>query len=69
MFVSTQEAIKIYARVCRAWYGPRARSVVRSKIQEMKAKGDLSGEKVWRELGDILEADDLDETPRTPTAF
>jgi hypothetical protein len=34
----------------------------------MKTKGDLSGEKVWQELAEVLEGDDPDKAPTPPAA-
>jgi hypothetical protein len=43
MFVSDEEAAAMYARWCRNWYGVNAKSVVKSKIRTLMAKGDRKG--------------------------
>lgn len=47
MHLSEQDAAAIYARACVAWYGGKARHVVREQIGRMRRKGDLSGVRVW----------------------
>jgi len=58
MHVSPVEAAQIYARACRAWYGPRARRVVLRRVQEMRIRGDHSGIKAWEQVAAELEASD-----------
>ena len=55
MHVTPDEAAKIYAKACRAWYGPRARRVVLSKVQEMRTRGDHSGIKAWEQVAAELD--------------
>jgi len=55
MFVSTQDAVKIYAKACRSWYGGRARTVALTRAQELQQEGDMTGASVWRELADEIE--------------
>jgi hypothetical protein len=55
MHVTPEEAAKIYAQACRAWYGPRARRIVLSKVQEMRTRGDRSGIKAWEQVAAELE--------------
>ena len=57
MHVTPGEAAKIYAKACRAWYGPRARRVVLSKVQEMRTRGDHSGVKAWEQVAAELDTD------------
>jgi hypothetical protein len=57
MHVTPIEAAKIYARACRAWYGPRAHRIVLKKVQEMRTRGDHSGIKAWEQVAAELEAD------------
>jgi hypothetical protein len=55
MFVSTQDAIRIYARACRSWYGSRARKMALTRAHELQQRGDLEGSQVWRQLADEIE--------------
>jgi hypothetical protein len=57
MHVTPDEAAKIYAKACRAWYGPRARRVVLSKVQEMRTRGDHSGIKAWEQVAAELDSE------------
>jgi hypothetical protein len=43
LFASEEEAAEIYARVCRSWYGAKAKSVVDAKIRALQAKADYKG--------------------------
>jgi hypothetical protein len=61
MYVTPHEAAKIYAKMCRAWYGPRARRVVLKRIQEMRTRGDQSGVKAWEQVAAEL---DSEKSPR-----
>jgi hypothetical protein len=65
MHITPGEAAQIYAQACRAWYGPRARRVVLTKVQEMRTRGDHSGVKAWEQVAAELEADPAtrDRTP------
>ena len=55
MHIGIDEAAKIYAKACRAWYGPRAQQVVRRKVDEMHARGDKSGVRAWELVAEELE--------------
>jgi hypothetical protein len=57
MHVTPSEAAKIYAKACKAWYGPRARRVVLSRIQEMRTRGDQSGVKAWEQVAAELDSE------------
>jgi len=57
MYVTPSEAAKIYAKACKAWYGPRARRVVLNRIQEMRIRGDQSGVKAWEQVAAELESE------------
>jgi len=54
LFVTEDQAAEMYARACRGWYGARAQSVVGSKIQALKAKGDHEGVEAWRRVARAL---------------
>src|SRR5262245_54912151 len=59
MFVTEEEAAEIYARACRRWYGVKAKSVVSSKIEALKAKGNHKGVKAWNEVHRSLKSQEL----------
>jgi hypothetical protein len=44
----------MYARACRARYGPRAPRVVRSRIEELRRAGDLRGVVAWSQVAEKL---------------
>ena len=64
MFVTEEEAAAMYARWCWSWYGVRAKSVVKSKIRALMAKGDRKGVKAWQDVAHALENKNAD----APTA-
>jgi hypothetical protein len=55
MFVTDEQAADIYARACRRWYGPKAKSVAKSKVRALKAKGDYKGVSAWHQVVLALE--------------
>lgn len=55
MDVGIDDAVSMYARACRAWYGPRAAKVARAEIQKLRKRGDWSGVEVWTQLAKELE--------------
>jgi len=55
MNIGIDDAVSMYARACRAWYGPRAAKVARAEIQKLRKRGDLSGVEVWTKLAQELE--------------
>jgi hypothetical protein len=52
--IDLDDAIKIYADVCCAWYGGRARNVALRRMQELRRRGDWEGVKVWEQLASEL---------------
>src|SRR5262249_32970462 len=58
MHVNPLEAAKIYAKACKAWYGPRAQRVVQKRVQEMRTRGDQSGIRAWEQVAAELKADE-----------
>lgn len=44
----------MYARACRAWYGPRASRVVKNRIEELRRAGDQEGVTAWSQVADQL---------------
>jgi hypothetical protein len=55
MFVTDEQAANIHARACRRWYGPRAKSVAKSKVRALRAKGDAKGVRAWHQVVIALE--------------
>jgi hypothetical protein len=55
MHIGIDDAVSMYARACRAWYGPRAARVARAEIQKLSKRGDRSGVEVWTKLAKELE--------------
>ena len=47
MKITHDEAAEMYAGACRAWYGPRAKGIVRKKIKQLERQGDRSGVAAW----------------------
>lgn len=54
MQINLDDAIKMYAKACHARYGGRARKVALRRAQELRAKGDAEGVRVWERLADEL---------------
>jgi hypothetical protein len=54
MEFTSDDAAVMYARACRAWYGPRAHRVVKKKIKELTRTGDHGGVKAWSQVADQL---------------
>jgi len=55
MWITTDQAIEIYARYCAARYGANAMRVVHERISELRVSGDGEGERVWSEVGRQIE--------------
>ena len=52
---STSEVAAImYARACRAWYGPRALHIVTSKIEDLRCANDPDGVRIWTQIAEQL---------------
>jgi hypothetical protein len=55
MWITTEEAIVIYARFCRARYGPNAKSMVCKRVQILESRGDQDGRRIWTEVAREIE--------------
>ncbi len=55
MQIGIDDAVSMYARACRAWYGARAVKVAEAEIQKLRKRGDWSGVEVWTKLAKQLE--------------
>jgi hypothetical protein len=56
--IELTDAIKMYAKACRAWYGSGARKVALRRVHELRVKGDLEGVRVWEQLAAELTVPD-----------
>ena len=56
MWVTTDEAVEMYARFCKARYGDKAKFVVEEKAAELRRSGDTEGEHVWTKVKRRIEA-------------
>jgi hypothetical protein len=54
MHITQGEAAHMYARACKAWYGPRAKGIVRKKIMQLEQKGDRDGVVAWTAVANEL---------------
>jgi len=59
MEVKFEDAVKIYAQACRAWYGPEALGKILAVVRLMEAKGDQKGVRAWLQVAMELESDDV----------
>ncbi len=48
MNVTPDEAVRIYARASRAWFGSKARRRTQERIDELRRAGDQEGVRVWK---------------------
>jgi hypothetical protein len=55
MFVTDEEAARMYARACRSWYGVQALNVVNSQVERLRAKADRKGVEAWERVASYLE--------------
>jgi hypothetical protein len=66
MWITTDQAIDIYARYCKARFGARAKKLARARVAELRQSGDVEGERIWNEVSRRVE----DQSPPTqPTAL
>lgn len=64
MQIDLSDAVKIYAKMCRARFGARAAQVVKEQKARLQAKGDHFGAGVWDRLGAEIRAAHRDEGQR-----
>ena len=50
MWVTTDQAVDIYARFCRARYGTGASRIVAERAAELRRQGDDEGARVWMKV-------------------
>jgi hypothetical protein len=53
--ISLDEAIVIYAKASRAWFGSNAVKKTQEKIDLLRSKGDLEGSRVFERVRGALE--------------
>jgi hypothetical protein len=56
MWIDLADAIKIYARMCRARYGSKGPAVVLARAEELRRQGDLEGANVFEQVALELSA-------------
>ena len=56
MWIDLADAIKIYARMCRARYGAEAPAVVLARAEQLRRQGDLEGADVFERVAVELSA-------------
>ena len=54
MWITQGEAIEMYARFCRARYGPDAIMTVKAKANSLAKTGDVEGQKAWDEVAEVI---------------
>jgi hypothetical protein len=55
MWITTDQAIDIYARYCKARFGARAPKLARARVAELRESGDVEGERIWNEVSRRVE--------------
>lgn len=55
MQITHEEAIEMYARFCRARFGPEAKQFVMLRANDLARNGDLDGKKAWDEVAAKIE--------------
>jgi hypothetical protein len=55
MWITTDQAVSMFARYCRARFGKKAIQEVRAKAKALQKRGDLEGHDVWNRVADEIE--------------
>ena len=63
MEIEFEDAIRIYAQACRAWYGSAALAKVLAVVRLMESKGDQQGVHAWLQVAMELESDAVRSPP------
>jgi hypothetical protein len=66
MWIDLADAIKIYARMCRARYGRAGRTLILARAEELRRRGDIEGADVFEQVAHELSV--LDRRDSTATA-
>jgi hypothetical protein len=57
--ITTDQAIEMYARFCKARYGEDARRIADVRAAELGDAGDSEGARVWRAVRSRIETQSL----------
>jgi hypothetical protein len=57
MLITSDQAVSMFARYCRARFGKKAAHKVRSTAKALQKKGDTAGHDVWNRVADEIEKD------------
>lgn len=63
MWITTDQAIDIYARYCKARFGARATKLARARMAELRDSGDVEGERIWEEVSRRVEQQPAPQAP------
>ena len=63
MWITTDQAIDIYARYCKARFGARATKLARARMAELRQSGDVEGERIWEEVSRRVEQQSAAQAP------
>ena len=55
VYLNLDDAIYVYARACRAWYGRKAASNALRAAAECRQRQDFEGERVWKRVSEEVE--------------
>jgi hypothetical protein len=55
MRITSDQAVEMFARYCRARFGPTASKKVRAKAQALHKRGDIEGHTVWSKVADEID--------------
>jgi hypothetical protein len=55
MLITSDDAVVMFARYCRARFGRKASQKVRAKAQALHERGDIEGHEVWNRVADEIE--------------
>jgi hypothetical protein len=55
MRITSDEAVVMFARYCRARFGIKASEQVRAKAKKLKERGDIEGHEIWNKVAQEIE--------------
>jgi hypothetical protein len=55
MWISSDEAVVIFARYCAARFGGAASHKARAKAKALHKRGDIKGHDVWNQVADEID--------------
>jgi len=55
MHVTSDQAVVMFARYCRARFGTAASRTVRAKAKTLRKRGDFEGHDVWNRVADEID--------------